>query len=76
MTKRDLFMAGGVAALGLALIAIPAWAFGASVPVLIAGSILMQFGVQGTFGVIPAHLSELSPNAIRGFLPGFAYQCT
>ena len=35
----------------------------------------MQFCVQGAWGVIPAHLSELSPNDIRGFLPGFAYQC-
>lgn len=60
--------------LGLALIAIPAWAFGASVPVLIAGSILMQFGVQGTFGVIPAHLNELSPDAVRSLFPGFVYQ--
>jgi SHS family lactate transporter-like MFS transporter len=31
--------------------------------------------VQGAWGVIPAHLSELSPDAVRGFLPGFAYQC-
>jgi len=31
--------------------------------------------VQGAWGVIPAHLSELSPDAIRGFLPGFGYQC-
>jgi SHS family lactate transporter-like MFS transporter len=35
----------------------------------------MQACVQGAWGVIPAHLSELSPNNIRGFLPGFAYQC-
>ena len=35
----------------------------------------MQFCVQGAWGVIPAHLSELSPNQIRGFMPGFAYQC-
>ncbi len=35
----------------------------------------MQFFVQGAWGVIPAHLSELSPNNVRGFLPGFAYQC-
>jgi SHS family lactate transporter-like MFS transporter len=61
-------------ALGLAAVAIPAWAFGASVPVLIAGSILMQFGVQGTFGVIPAHLNELSPDAVRSLFPGFVYQ--
>jgi SHS family lactate transporter-like MFS transporter len=35
----------------------------------------MQFMVQGAWGVIPAHLTELSPDAVRGFLPGFAYQC-
>ena len=35
----------------------------------------MQFMVQGAWGVIPAHLSELSPDSVRGFLPGFAYQC-
>ena len=58
----------------LALAAIPAWAFGAKLPVLIGGSILMQFGVQGAFGVIPAHLNELSPDAIRSLFPGFVYQ--
>ena len=35
----------------------------------------MQFMVQGAWGVIPAHLAELSPDSVRGFLPGFAYQC-
>ena len=35
---------------------------------------LMQFFVQGAWGVIPAHLSELSPDSVRGFLPGFGYQ--
>ena len=35
----------------------------------------MQFMVQGAWGVIPAHISELSPDRVRGFLPGFAYQC-
>ena len=34
----------------------------------------MQVGVQGAWGVIPAHLNELSPDAIRGLVPGFAYQ--
>ncbi len=31
--------------------------------------------VQGAWGVVPAHISELSPDTVRGFLPGFAYQC-
>jgi SHS family lactate transporter-like MFS transporter len=35
----------------------------------------MQFMVQGAWGVIPAHITELSPDQVRGFLPGFAYQC-
>jgi SHS family lactate transporter-like MFS transporter len=34
----------------------------------------MQFLVQGSWGVIPAHLAELSPDSVRGFLPGFGYQ--
>jgi MFS transporter, SHS family, lactate transporter len=34
----------------------------------------MQFMVQGAWGVIPAHLNELSPPAVRGTMPGFAYQ--
>ena len=34
----------------------------------------MQFMVQGAWGVIPAHLAELSPDSVRGLLPGFAYQ--
>ena len=34
----------------------------------------MQVGVQGAWGIIPAHLNELSPHAVRGLMPGFAYQ--
>ena len=34
----------------------------------------MQVGVQGAWGIIPAHLNELSPDAVRGLMPGFAYQ--
>jgi len=41
---------------------------------LALGGFLMQFMVQGAWGVIPAHLNELSPPAVRGTLPGFAYQ--
>ncbi len=53
----------------------PLWAYAPAVGLLIAGAFLMQFCVQGAWGVIPAHLTELSPNEIRGFLPGFSYQC-
>jgi SHS family lactate transporter-like MFS transporter len=59
----------------LATVAVPLWAYSPSVALLYAGSFLMQFMVQGAWGVIPAHLSELSPDSVRGFLPGFAYQC-
>lgn len=58
-----------------ALIVIPAWAFAPSLGVLVGGAFLMQFMVQGAWGVIPAHITELSPDSVRGFLPGFAYQC-
>jgi SHS family lactate transporter-like MFS transporter len=64
-----------IASLVLAVLAIPLWAYSPSVVMLLAGAFLMQFMVQGAWGVIPAHLAELSPNSVRGFLPGFAYQC-
>jgi len=54
---------------------IPLWSSGATAASLMVGAFLIQFMVQGAWGVIPAHITELSPNAVRGFLPGFAYQC-
>ena len=63
-----------IAALILSLLSIPAWAFGGSVLMLVLGSFFMQTGVQGAFGVIPAHLNELSPDAVRSLFPGFVYQ--
>jgi MFS transporter, SHS family, lactate transporter len=65
---------GMLAALGLCLAVIPLWAFGSSVPILVLGSFLMQMGVQGSWGVVPVHLSELSADAARGLMPGLAYQ--
>jgi len=53
---------------------IPLWAYSRTVPTLALGGFLMQFMVQGAWGVIPAHLNELSPPNVRGTLPGFAYQ--
>lgn len=53
---------------------IPLWAYSKTIPLLALGGFLMQFMVQGAWGVIPAHLNELSPAAVRGTLPGFAYQ--
>jgi MFS transporter, SHS family, lactate transporter len=53
---------------------IPLWAHSRTVPMLALGGFLMQFMVQGAWGVIPAHLNELSPPAVRGTFPGLAYQ--
>ncbi|HXY01339.1 MAG TPA: MFS transporter [Candidatus Limnocylindrales bacterium] len=65
---------GMIAALALCLLMIPAWAFGGSVPVVVVGSIILQMGVQGAWGVIPVHLNELAADAVRGLMPGLAYQ--
>jgi SHS family lactate transporter-like MFS transporter len=65
---------GMIAALFVALAVIPFWAFGSSLLALAAAAFLMQVGVQGAWGIIPAHLNELSPDAIRGLVPGFSYQ--
>ena len=53
---------------------IPLWAYSHTAPMIALGSFLMQFMVQGAWGVIPAHLNELSPPAVRGTFPGLAYQ--
>src|SRR5438094_1616142 len=64
-----------VVALALAVLVIPVWAFAPTLGLLVAGAFVIQFMVQGAWGVIPAHITELSPDSVRGFLPGFAYQC-
>jgi MFS transporter, SHS family, lactate transporter len=58
----------------LAATLIPLWIMVPSVPLIALGAFLMQFMVQGAWGVIPAHINELSPDQLRGFFPGFAYQ--
>ncbi len=58
----------------LALPALPFWAFGSTPLILAGGAFLMQLSVQGAWGVIPAHLNELSPPEIRATFPGFVYQ--
>jgi SHS family lactate transporter-like MFS transporter len=58
----------------LAIPMIPMWAYSHTVALLAIGGFLMQFMVQGAWGVIPAHLNELSPPAVRGTFPGLAYQ--
>jgi SHS family lactate transporter-like MFS transporter len=57
-----------------AFLLIPFWVFAPSLAWILVGAFLMQFMVQGTWGVIPAHINELSPDRLRGFFPGFAYQ--
>lgn len=63
-----------IAALILALVTIPAWAFAGPIVVIAIAAFVMQIGVQGAWGIIPAHLNELSPDQTRGLLPGLAYQ--
>jgi MFS transporter, SHS family, lactate transporter len=58
----------------LVLPLIPLWAYGTGPLVLAAGAFLMQFAVQGAWGIVPAHLNELSPAGVRGTFPGFSYQ--
>ena len=58
----------------LAIPMVPLWAWSHSAVMLAAGGFLMQFMVQGAWGIIPAHLNELSPGPVRALLPGFAYQ--
>jgi SHS family lactate transporter-like MFS transporter len=67
--RRSMLMA-----LGLVVAVIPFWAFGQSVVMLAAGAFALSFGVQGAWGVIPAHLNELVPDSARGLMPGLAYQ--
>ena len=63
-----------MAALAVALLAIPLWAFSGRLALLAAGAFLMQAGVQGAWGVIPVHLNELAADSARGLMPGLAYQ--
>ncbi|HEU4855891.1 MAG TPA: MFS transporter [Rhodanobacteraceae bacterium] len=58
----------------LALPAIPLWSYGGSVLLLAIGAFWIQVAVQGAWGVVPGYLNELSPDDVRGTLPGFAYQ--
>ncbi len=63
-----------IASFVLAALLIPVWAYAPNTILLVIGGFLMQFMVQGAWGVIPAHLAELSPDSVRALLPGFAYQ--
>jgi SHS family lactate transporter-like MFS transporter len=60
-----------------ALLSIPAvwlWAYSETAALLGLGAFLVQFFVQGAWGVVPAHLNELSPPEARGTFPGTVYQ--
>ncbi|MDP9016949.1 MAG: MFS transporter [Candidatus Eremiobacteraeota bacterium] len=67
--RRAIVMA---AILGIAMI--PLWIFSQTLVMLALGGFAMQFMVQGAWGIIPAHLNELSPAGARGTFPGFVYQ--
>ena len=69
--RRRVMVVSFICAIAL----VPLWAYAPSLALLIVGAFSIQFMVQGAWGIIPAHLSELSPDSVRGFLPGFAYQC-
>ena len=56
------------------MLLIPIWIFAPATGLLILGGFLMQFMVQGAWGVVPVHLNELSPPDFRGTFPGLAYQ--
>ena len=58
----------------IALPVIPLWVFGSTAVVLAIGAFLMQISVQGAWGVMPAHLNEISPAHVRATFPGLVYQ--
>lgn len=64
-----------VSALAGCVCSVPLWAYSKTLGLLIAGAMLMQFFLQGAWGVVPAHLAEMSPDSIRGSLPGLGNQC-
>jgi MFS transporter, SHS family, lactate transporter len=67
--KRTIMLCAAVA-----LPIVPLFAFAPTLGLITLGAFLMQIFVQGAWGVIPAHLTELSPDEIRGFYPGVTYQ--
>ena len=58
----------------LALPMIPLWVLGPNAVLLAVGAFTLQVMVQGAWGIVPAHLNELSPGSARGTFPGLAYQ--
>lgn len=58
----------------LALLVLPLWVWAPNAALLALGAFLMQAGVQGCWAMVPAHLNELSPPAVRALFPGLVYQ--
>ena len=58
----------------LGILAIPLWVFAPTTALLALGAFILQFFVQGAWGVVPVHLNELSPGEVRATFPGFTYQ--
>ena len=61
-------------AAGAALIVLPFWGLATTAVNIAIAAFAMQFMVQGAWGVVPVHLNELSPPALRATFPGFVYQ--
>jgi SHS family lactate transporter-like MFS transporter len=59
---------------GLSLLVLPFWAYSLTPVALAMAAFVMQFMVQGAWGVVPVHLNELSPEGLRATFPGFVYQ--
>jgi len=63
-----------VAAALLSLPILKLWAFSDTPLLLGLGAFWLQVMVQGAWGVVPVHLNELSPDAVRATMPGLTYQ--
>ncbi len=74
LSQRIGRRAGILIAAALGIFTIPLWLHAPTVALLGLGGFLLQFMVQGAWGIIPAHLNEISPGGVRGTFPGFTYQ--
>jgi SHS family lactate transporter-like MFS transporter len=68
--RRRMIIIGAL----LCLPILPLWIMSQDVVLLTTGAFAMQFMVQGCWGLVPAHLNELSPSEVRGTFPGVVYQ--
>lgn len=74
LSQRIGRRAGILIAAALGIVTIPLWIGAPTLALLALGSFLLQFMVQGAWGIVPAHLNEISPAGARGTFPGFTYQ--